>query len=301
MTICDDPCKDTNPCFLSSCLVQDQREIEVDGEGNVFVINGSAHSPDNDWLVVYDESSGTELERVVLTDVDPGLKSPNALLVSRYYADTLYLTSSIDVDPNDTQTPIYRCDVCDLSDPNAPLTVNTTIAIEQPTGGQPDYGYGYLATLTDLAEDVATGDLYALGLTLAKVEENLSTTDPLYQQLFRDDGTIYSQPTLAHVPAGSSGPITADPLSGYDLAWPLSLSYLGPDQSTFGLGDLNCDGSLNSLDIDPFVLVLTSTPPDYLEYYAEHPDCDATLADTNTDGSVNSLDIDPFVGLLTGG
>ena len=81
---------------------------------NVFVINGSAHSPDNDWLVVYDESTGTELERVVLTDIDQGLKSPNALLVSRYYADTLYLTSSIDVDPNNATTNLY---VCDLSEP----------------------------------------------------------------------------------------------------------------------------------------------------------------------------------------
>ena len=48
--------------------------------GNVYVINGSAHSPDNDWLVVYDESSGTELKRVVLTNVDPALKSPAALV-----------------------------------------------------------------------------------------------------------------------------------------------------------------------------------------------------------------------------
>ena len=293
---CDDPCKDANPCFLSSCLIQDQREIEVDGAGNVYVINGSAHSPDNDWLVVYDESSGTELKRVVLTNVDPALKSPAALVASQYYADTLYLTSSIDVDPNDPQTPVYRCDV-NLSDPNAPLTVNMTIMIEQPTGGQPDYGHGYLATLTSLTEDVATGDLYALGLTLAKVEEDLSTNDPLYQQLFHDDGTIYSQATLAHVPAGSSGPIPADPLTGHDLAWPLSLIYLGPGQSSFDLGDLNCDGSINSLDIDPFVLTLT----DPVMYGITYPDCDAFLADTNADGSINSLDIDPFVALLTSG
>ena len=69
----------------------------------------------------------------------------------------------------------------------------------------------------------------------------------------------------------------------------------------FGLGDLNCDGSLNSLDIDPFVLALTSTPPGYPEYYTQHPNCEALLADCNDDGSINSLDIDPFVDLLTGG
>ena len=68
----------------------------------------------------------------------------------------------------------------------------------------------------------------------------------------------------------------------------------------FELGDLNCDGSVNGLDIDPFVLVLTSTPPEYPEYYAQHPDCDPLLADCNTDGSINGLDIDPFVAILTG-
>ena len=64
-------------------------------------------------------------------------------------------------------------------------------------------------------------------------------------------------------------------------------------------GDLNCDGSVNSLDVDPFVLVLTSNAP-YTDYYTTHPDCDHTLADCNSDGSINSLDVDPFVALLTG-
>ena len=70
-------------------------------------------------------------------------------------------------------------------------------------------------------------------------------------------------------------------------------------EGAYQTGDLNCDGSINSLDIDPFVLVLTGTPP-YDDYYAAYPDCDHTLADCNTDGSLNSLDVDPFVDLLTG-
>jgi hypothetical protein len=49
------------------------------------------------------------------------------------------------------------------------------------------------------------------------------------------------------------------------------------------------------------VLALTSTPPDYPEYYAQHPYCDVMLADTDLNGSINGLDIDPFVDLLTGG
>ena len=65
----------------------------------------------------------------------------------------------------------------------------------------------------------------------------------------------------------------------------------------YGLGDLNCDGSVNSLDIDPFVLATTSAPG-FGAYYAAYPSCNAMLADCNSDGSVNSLDVDPFVGLL---
>jgi hypothetical protein len=61
-------------------------------------------------------------------------------------------------------------------------------------------------------------------------------------------------------------------------------------------GDLNCDGLLNTFDIDPFVLALTD--PD--GYEAAYPDCERTLADINGDGMVNVFDIDPFVMLLTG-
>ncbi len=65
----------------------------------------------------------------------------------------------------------------------------------------------------------------------------------------------------------------------------------------FDAGDLNCDGLVNSFDIDPFVLALT----DPGGYTAAYPGCNRMLADTNHDATVNSFDIDPFVLLLTGG
>ena len=64
------------------------------------------------------------------------------------------------------------------------------------------------------------------------------------------------------------------------------------------LGDLDCSGSVNGLDIDAFVLALISSPPNYTEYYAVYPNCDVNRADCNGDGSINSLDIDMFVTLL---
>jgi FtsP/CotA-like multicopper oxidase with cupredoxin domain len=60
------------------------------------------------------------------------------------------------------------------------------------------------------------------------------------------------------------------------------------------MGDLNCDGQLNALDIDPFVLALS----DRLAYEAAYPHCDRMLGDCDGDGSVNGLDIGPFVDML---
>ena len=65
---------------------------------------------------------------------------------------------------------------------------------------------------------------------------------------------------------------------------------------SYPIGDLNCDGLINSFDIDPFVLALS----DAVAYASAFPDCDYMLADINEDGYVNSFDIDPFVVLLTG-
>ncbi len=88
---------------------------------------------------------------------------------------------------------------------------------------------------------------------------------------------------------------------GCDIADGTSLDADGdgiPDECVQGTpGDLNCDGLVNSFDIDPFVLALT----DPVAYAQAFPLCDYMLADINRDGLVNSFDIDPFVILLTSG
>lgn len=61
-------------------------------------------------------------------------------------------------------------------------------------------------------------------------------------------------------------------------------------------GDTNCDGLIDSEDIDPFVLALTNPA----RYAQKWPYCDVLRADANEDGFVNNEDIDPFVLLLTG-
>ncbi|TWT44260.1 Proprotein convertase P-domain protein [Phycisphaerae bacterium RAS1] len=61
-------------------------------------------------------------------------------------------------------------------------------------------------------------------------------------------------------------------------------------------GDLNCDGVVNILDINAFVLALADGGA-YLEAY---PTCCLFLADLNGDFDINVLDINPFITLLAG-
>jgi endonuclease/exonuclease/phosphatase family metal-dependent hydrolase len=75
----------------------------------------------------------------------------------------------------------------------------------------------------------------------------------------------------------------------------LQLPLAGP---AFACGDLNCDGFVNSFDIDAFVLAIL----DPAGYAIQYPNCDLLLGDVNGDTFVNSFDIDPFtVAVLTGG
>ncbi|MCH7872282.1 MAG: hypothetical protein IID33_11335 [Planctomycetes bacterium] len=59
-------------------------------------------------------------------------------------------------------------------------------------------------------------------------------------------------------------------------------------------GDLNCDGTINALDIEPFLVALFEPE----NYPAAYPDCDINLGDLNGDGLINALDIEPFLGVL---
>jgi hypothetical protein len=62
-------------------------------------------------------------------------------------------------------------------------------------------------------------------------------------------------------------------------------------------GDMNCDGSVDFNDIDPFVTALISRD----EYMERYPGCDWLNGDINEDGSVDFADIDGFVECLVNG
>lgn len=79
----------------------------------------------------------------------------------------------------------------------------------------------------------------------------------------------------------------------------IDLSQVPGDQyfEIYRQGDMNCDGAVNILDINPFVMAI-SDPTGYATMF---PDCSIELGDINKDGNTNILDINPFVNLLAGG
>lgn len=64
----------------------------------------------------------------------------------------------------------------------------------------------------------------------------------------------------------------------------------------FHLGDMDCNNSVNTLDLDDFVQALLNPAL----YNASHTLCSITLADMNGDGLIDALDIQPFVTCVTG-
>ncbi len=85
------------------------------------------------------------------------------------------------------------------------------------------------------------------------------------------------------------GAVPEDFVTGLGLVTELAI--LPGGEPTCRPADANCDGSVNALDIEPFVSLLTGGGVP----------CSPCAADLNDDGSVNGLDIDPFVDCLVGG
>ncbi len=65
-----------------------------------------------------------------------------------------------------------------------------------------------------------------------------------------------------------------------------------------GRGDLDCSGSVNFGDINPFILALSNGET---AYYNAYPDCHYYNGDINCDGAINFGDINPFVQCIIDG
>jgi hypothetical protein len=98
-------------------------------------------------------------------------------------------------------------------------------------------------------------------------------------------GTDFHEGAYIAMGVGATGPAGAVDVDFYSY----KLGVIPPpDELPPTLGDVNLDGEVNGLDVDPFVGLVTSG-----DFQAE--------GDMNQDGVVNGLDVDPFVEAVVGG
>ena len=145
-------------------------------------------------------------------------------------------------------------------------------------------GYDALQALLDVDSVSPTGPPFAFeGGLQAGVADGAATLQFSFDTASLDDG-LYTQTAYVTVSDEDIPGATVQTLV-------LTLEF------TVGLqpGDVNCDGRVDSFDIDPFVLALTSPAA----YELAYPDCDISTADIDDSGAVNTFDIDPFVEILS--
>ena len=187
-----------------------------------------------------------------------------------------------------------------------------TIEIEYQTQTVVDEGRNGQDGPSNPVLDTGTWIITILGTNDPPIANDDSATTTLNFPIIIDvggndfdiDGTADAEPLIVNDPlngnavANPNGTITYTPdlnFSGTDL-----LTYRARDNSgqlsenvatviiEVCLGDVNQDGAVNLLDVDPFITVLSSGT-----FQIE--------ADLNRDGFVNLLDVAPFVEKLTGG
>ena len=163
--------------------------------------------------------------------------------------------------------------------PNPEAMFTTTSVVTSPGPGGLTHYVLDLATPVTLAANDASNPRWFIGI--------VGLTNAAYYTWNWAQGLGGSTHTFQFIRGGTPG--------GGNLFWVL------PEGRALVLGnwprgDLNCDGVVNFLDINPFVLALTGQAA----YQAQYPNCNWLNADANGDGVVNFADINPFVALLSG-
>jgi len=241
----DDPSVTITPLYGCRAIlepdVQQLREIEVDAFGNLFVLSAQALNA-NDWVLMYDELTGTSSEQRVL--ISSFLEGPTAMLASRV-EDKLYLASSVNA-LQTAQTRVFCFDIQRSGNTATGLILDETIDIQNPTNG--DMGFGHLATITSIQQAPGYGTLYVTGFTMPRFDPDKPYDDPEFDP---SAGSIMATPTFAIIPPGSGSPIVAAEITCHDLALPISTVFQASEQ-TFSRADFNEDGHVDQVDYDLF-------------------------------------------------
>ena len=219
------------------------------------------------WLDIVDVTDKSNMFPIGQANYpNPGYTHQGWLTADRQH---LYLSDEVDDIPRTT-----IIDVSDLSNP-------TFVA---------DFSTGLPSTDHNLY--VKNGFIFAAnytsGLRIFDARDPVNPVEVGYFDTYpanNDPGYVGAWNAFPYFPSGTV--IVSDRSGG--------LFILDVSAAVGGLpGDLNCDGVIDALDIEPFLVALF----DPESYPTQYPDCDINNADINGDGSIDALDIEGFLGLL---
>jgi hypothetical protein len=228
------------------------REIEVDDDNNVYVIN-SGYANSSDILWAYD-SNGV-IDKCALQDL--GIYAPIGLCSSHYDDSRLYLASALG-SPTAASSSIYIISSTDL-------TLLQTIDVN---------GIGHI---TDITEDPVTGTLWVTGFRMPQyitsLPGNLSQLPQFYE------------PYLASIAYDASGFVQATEISNAgNLGLPLSIVWTGSTITPLPCGGANLDG-LGNVNFSDFAMLALQW-----QGIIDSPSADIAPA-PGGDGIINMLDL----------
>jgi MYXO-CTERM domain-containing protein len=238
--------------------------MNTDTEGEGWVTNAS---PNGRWQIVFPSSDFATLPDGSRTITQMALRPDGALgsPLTTTFGNALVRLSTTDASPPNLsfsfadnigadETVVY----------DGPLTLST--ANVGPPGGPKEFDQA-MVLQTPFDYDPNEGNLL--------IDFRWTTLSSPQSMDFLSDPSVRSHSVSTPF---SNSPTAQDEWGG--LIWQLSFA------STL-LGDVNLDGEVNGLDVNPFVSLVTDGT-----YQVE--------GDMNEDGVVNGLDVDPFVAAVVG-
>jgi hypothetical protein len=194
------------------------REIEVDDQGKVYILN-SCYENNSDILRVYD-SNGQLADKCELQGL--GIYAPGGLCCSAYDNSRLYLGSSHG-EPDANSPDANSVSVHSLFTNN--LTLDRSIQISN------------MGHITDITEDPNSGTLWVLGFSMPDYLTYLPGDLSLIPQFY--------DPNLAQVPYDSNGPVSAASIAdANELGLPLSIVWTVTPEKCGG-ADVDGGGTVN--------------------------------------------------------
>jgi hypothetical protein len=232
------------------------REIEVDGVGNVYVINANRVN-ENDILWKYDPN-GAVLQRVYLDSLSgdgslPDPCDPIGLYVSNT-TDMVYLTSA-QYNPGDIDSTV----IYGFSNENLSFARSITISGMQHA--------------TSIAEAPATGILWVEGFSMKNIPQWPDPTQPPFYH-----------PYLAKIPHDSNAvlAVSISDSNSHDLALPMSIVWAKSIKC--GGADIDGDGEVMFKDFAVFALAWLVN----LGETSWNPDCNISVP---ADGVIDNRDL----------